>query len=417
LPEKYDTVIIGGGQAGLAMSYHLRQRGREHIILERRRVAERWRTERWDSLRFQLPNSWLELPGKPYAGTDPNGFTHYSDVVRFIVDYAAEIAAPVRTGVEVTSLSTGEGGDYLLETTNGQINARHVVIATGPFQRPMIPDYSRAVPSSVYQTDATHYRNPAELPPGAVLIVGTGNSGCQIADELLRSGRRVFLAISRHTRAPRRYRGKDVIWWYENLGRFDVNIDTFPGRRYPPTSIMTGVDGGYDLDPRRLGSAGASLLGRMLGINDGTLAFADDAQQLLAAADQSYAVFIEAADRLAATQAMRSELDQPEVPAPLPPLRVDGVHTLNLREENIRTIIWANGYGFSFDWVKLPIVDDNGAPVQQRGVTACPGVYFLGLHWMHTFRSAILPFVGRDASYLAAHIDQLALCAARTLID
>jgi putative flavoprotein involved in K+ transport len=411
LREKYDTVIIGGGQAGLAMSHHLRQRGREHIILERRRVAERWRTERWDSLRFQLPNTWLELPGKAYAGTDPNGFTHYSDVVRFIVDYAADIAAPVRTGIEVTSLSTDEGSDYLLETSDGQINARHVVIATGPFQRPMIPEYSRAVPSSVYQTNATHYRNPAELPPGAVLIVGTGNSGCQIADELLRSGRRVFLAISRHTRAPRRYRGKDVIWWYENLGRFDVNIDTFPGRRYPPTSIMTGVDGGYDLDPRRLGSAGASLVGRVLGINDGTLVLADDAEQLLAAADQTYTAFIEAADKLAATQATSSELDQTETPAPLPPLRVDGVRTLNLREENIRTIVWANGYGFSFDWVKLPILDAKGAPIQQRGVTASPGVYFLGLHWMHTFRSAILPFVGRDASYLADQIDELALCA------
>ena len=408
--EKFDTVIIGGGQAGLAMSYHLRQRGREHIILERRRVAERWRTERWDSLRFQLPNSWLELPGKTYAGTDPNGFTHYQDVVRFIVDYAAEIAAPVRTGVEVTALGPGEGGSsgYSLETTDGRIDARHVVIATGPFQRSMIPEYSRAVPSSVYQTDAINYRNPAELPPGAVLVVGSGNSGCQIADELLRSGRRVILAISRHTRVPRRYRGKDVIWWYESLGRFDVNIDSFPGRKYPPTSIMTGVDGGYDLDPHRLGSAGVSLVGRVLGISDGTLALADDAEKLLAAAEQSHAAFIEAADKLAATPAMRSELDQTEVPAPRPPLSVDGIRTLNLLGENIGTIIWANGYGFSFGWVKLPILDAKGAPVQQRGVTACPGVYFLGLHWMHTFRSAILPFVGRDASYLADHIDDRA---------
>jgi len=409
LQEKYDTVIVGGGQAGLAMSYHLRQRGREHIILERHRVAERWRTERWDSLRFQLPNAWLELPGKPYAGTEPNGFTHHSDVVRFITDYAAEIAAPVRTGVEVTSLGADDAsGGYALETSDGRIDARHVVIATGPFQRPTIPDYSRDIPSAVYQTAATRYRNPSELPPGAVLVVGAGNSGCQIADELLRSGRRVLLAISRHTRVPRRYRGKDVIWWYENLGRFDVNVDTFPGRRYPPTSIMTGVDGGYDLDPRRLGSAGVSLLGRVLGTNDGTLALADDAEKLLAAGDQSYAAYIEAADKLAATPEMRYELDQAEVPTELPPLPVDDRRRLNLRDENIRSIIWANGYGFSFDWVKLPILDAKGTPVQQRGVTACRGVYFLGLHWMHTFRSAILSFVGRDASYLADHIDQLA---------
>jgi putative flavoprotein involved in K+ transport len=408
LREKFDTVIVGGGQAGLAMSYHLRQRGREHIILERHRVAERWRTERWDSLRFQLPNSWLALPGKSYAGTDPNGFMHHPDVLRFILDYAVEIAAPVRTGVEVTSLSADEGGGYALETTDGPINARHVVLATGPFQRPVVPDCSRAVPSSVYQTDAIQYRNPAELPPGAVLVVGAGNSGCQIADELLRSGRRVFLTVSHHSRVPRRYRGKDVIWWYEALGRFDVTIDTFPGRKFPPTAIMTGVDGGYDLDPHRLGLAGVRLIGRVLDIDDGTLALSDDTEQMLAAAGQSHAAFIEAADKLAATPAMRSEIDRTEVPAPLPPLRVDGIRTLNLREENIGTIIWAMGYGFSYDWVKLPILDARGAPVQQRGVTACPGVYFLGLHWMHTFRSAILAFMGRDAAYLADHMDRLA---------
>jgi putative flavoprotein involved in K+ transport len=406
--ETHDTVIVGGGQAGLAMSYHLRQRGREHVILERWRVAERWRTERWDSLRFQLPNRWLELPGKRYAGTDPDGFVHHSDVLRFVLDYATEIAAPVRTGIEVTSLSRDEDSRYYsLGTADGQIRARHVVIATGPFQRPMLPDCSRAVPASVYQIDATCYRNPGQLPPGAVLIVGSGNSGCQIADELLHSGRRVFLAISRHSRVPRRYRGQDVIWWYENLGRFDVTIDTFPGRRYPPTIIITGVDGGYELDPRHLGGAGATLLGRVLGITDGTLALADNAADLLAAADKSYAGFIDAADVLAATPGMRSEFDQKDSRSSLPPPDVDNIRTLNLRKENIGTIIWASGYGYSFDWVKLPIVQANGTPVQQRGVTACPGVYFLGLHWMHTFRSAIFAFVGRDAAYLADHIDRL----------
>lgn len=406
--EKHDTVIIGGGQAGLAMSYHLRQRGREHIILERHRVAERWRVERWDSLHFQLPNAWLNLPGKQYAGPDPDGFTHHPGVLRFILDYAAEIEAPVRTGVEVTSLGPrDDNGEYILETTDGQILARHVVIATGPFQRPLVPDYSGAIPDAIHQIDAIHYRNPESLPPGAVLVVGSGNSGCQIVDELLRGGRRVFFAIGRHSRAPRRYRGRDVIWWYENLGRFDVNIDTFPGRKHPPTSIMTGIDGGYDLDPARLGHAGATLVGRVLGISDGTLAVADDVEELLAAADKSYAGFIAAADALADTPRMRIELQPKDGEAPLPPYHAGGIRKLDLRDENICTIIWASGYGYAFDWLKLPITDAKGIPIQQRGVTSSPGVYFLGLHWMHTFRSAILSFVGRDAAYLADHIDRL----------
>lgn len=407
--EEHDTVIVGAGQAGLAMSHHLQQHGREHIILERRRIAERWRTERWDSLRFQLPNAWLGLPGKSYGGTDPDGFTHYLDVVRFILDYAAEIEAPVRTGVEVTSLNREQDqGVYVLETSEGRVCSRHVVIATGPFQRPLTPDFSQSIPPFVFQVHATHYRNPEELPSGAVLVVGTGNSGCQIADELLRSGRQVFLAVSRHSRAPRRYRGKDVIWWYEKLGRFDVNVESFPERKYPPTSIMTGINGGYDLDPLHLGRAGAILIGRVLAIDGETLGLADDVGELLAVADRSYAGFIEAADTLADMPAMQSEVTPKEAGAPLPAPSIDTLRTLDLRKENIRALVWANGYDFGFNWVKLPIIDARGAPIQQRGVTSSPGVYFLGLHWMHTFRSAILPFMGRDACYIADHIDRLA---------
>ena len=403
--EEHDTVIVGGGQAGLVMSYYLRQRGREHIILERHRVAERWRTERWDSLRFLLPNQWLSLPGKPYQGQDPQGFTHHPDVLRFVLDYAAEIDAPVRTGVDVTSLRQGDDGSYTLATSDGPIEARHVVIATGPFQRPLVPAYAKALPANVHQIDAIHYRNPAELPPGAVLVVGSGNSGCQIVDELLQHGRRVFFAMGRHSRPLRRYRGKDVIWWYEELGRFDVDVDTFPNRKYPPTSIMTGINGGYDLDPRRSGLAGAVLLGRLTGAEDGKLAFADDAEKILAAADQSRAVFIAAADKLAAA---RTDLGPADAAPPHAAQPVKDIRTLDLARENIGTIIWSIGYGYNFDWVHLPILDEKGAPLQTRGVTICPGVYFLGLHWMHTFRSAILAFVGRDAAYLAEHMDGLA---------
>ncbi|WP_187331508.1 MULTISPECIES: NAD(P)-binding domain-containing protein [unclassified Mesorhizobium] len=295
-----------------------------------------------------------------------------------------------------------------LKIAQARIRARNVVIATGPFQHPIVPGYSHAVPASICQIDATCYRNPQQLPPGTVLVVGSGNSGCQIADELLRSGRQVFLAVSRHSRVPRRYRGQDLIWWYEKLGRFDVTIDSFPNRRHPPSVILTGMDGGYDLDPRRLGVEGATLLGRLVGIADGTAMFADDAMETLAAADKSYAGFLEAADHLAATDAMQSELDQQDRSLPPLTLQVESMRALKLSQENVRTIIWASGYGYNYGWVNLKIIDANGAPVQQRGVTACQGVYFLGLHWMQTFRSAVLSFVGRDAAYIADHIESLA---------
>lgn len=406
--EVHDTVVVGGGQAGLAMSWHLQARGREHVLLERQRIAERWRTERWDSLHFQLPNHWLALPGKAYNGPHPDGFSHHADVIRFIETYATEIDAPVRIGVTVTGLRRDEPGGYVLDTTAGPIHARHVVIATGPFQQARTSSFARAISPDIHQTDTSHYRNPAQLPPGAVLVVGAGNSGCQIADELNRAGRQVFLAVSKHSRAPRRYRGKDVIWWLETLGRFDVNVDSFPGRKYPPTSIMTGIGGGYDLSPRHLGTAGVRLVGRILGVSDGVLTVAGDVDSLIAGADMALAAFIEACDAFAMAQGGSADLGPPDLAPPLSPLPPNGTTELDLRAEGISTIVWSAGFDYDFSWISLPILDSSGAPVQTRGVTASPGVYFLGLHWMHTFRSAILAFVGRDAAYIVDHIGQLA---------
>lgn len=407
--ELHDTVIIGGGQAGLALSFHLANRGREHIILERRRVAERWHAERWDSLRFQYPNWTLRLPGVSYSGDAPGDFAPYLDVAKFIENYAATIKAPVRTGCEVTALSEAVGGDgYAVKSESGTIVARHVIIATGPFQRTHIPELAELLPANLYQTDASRYRHPGQLPDGAVLVVGSGASGHQIADELLSQGRTVYLSVSRHRRVPRRYRGKDAFWWFEKTGRFNTAIDSFPGRVYPPSTVVTGADGGYDIDARRFASLGGKLLGRLAGISDSTLHFGDDANRVLGEADKAFADFIIAAD----ASVQRSWLDDGVEPAmahaPISQTPIDTSSALHIGVANIRSVVWCTGYGFAFDWVKVPVLDSRGAPIQTRGVTTCPGIYFLGLHWMHTFKSGQLPFVGEDAAYVADHIDGLA---------
>src|SRR5262245_34441485 len=221
--DRHDTVVIGGGQAGLAMSYHLQRHGRPHVMLERSRIAERWHSERWDSLHYQFLNQDIQLPGFCYRGADPKGFAHHRVIARFIEDYAAFIAAPVRQGVEVTSLRRdADGDDYVLETTGGSIITRNVIVATGPFQAPNSPSAGKDLPRPLYQVHAAKYRSPNELPPGAVLIIGSGGSGCQIADELQQAGRTVYLSVGRHRRVPRRYRGKDALWWFDKMGRFEV---------------------------------------------------------------------------------------------------------------------------------------------------------------------------------------------------
>jgi len=402
MAERHDTVIIGGGQAGLAMSYFLREQGREHVIVERRRLAERWRSERWDSLYFQFPNWSFQLPGHHYDGDAPDAFAHYAEVVRYLEAYAYKIEAPLRCGVDVRSLTRDQSnGRFRIATPEYVLEASRVVIATGPFQQPTIPQLATLLPADIFQMHSSSYRNPDHLPAGAVLVVGSGGSGSQIAEELVQAGRRVFLSVNRHRRVPRNYRGRDALWWSGKLGRFEVTIDSLPGRRPLPTILYTGVGGGHDMDVRRIGDDGAVLLGRLLGCNDARLSFDASASAHLAFADESCAEFTRAIDNYIREMALEVPDGGSETRPSNATGRSDPILELDLRSANITCVIWCTGYGFDFGWVQLPIFDDRGTPVQHRGVASVPGAYFLGLHWMHKFKSGTLWGVGEDAAFLA----------------
>ena len=404
--EQVETIVIGAGQAGLALSWHLSQRGCEHLVLERARIAERWHSQRWDSLYFQFPNWGIELPGQPpYAGGPPDAFAHRSEVWKFLENYAAAIRAPVRCGVTVTALRGGGDPGFRLTTSHGDMSARCVVVSTGPYQCGRLPPLHRNLPPGVVHVHAGDYRNPAALPDGAVLVVGSGASGCQIADELVEAGRRTHLCVGRHQRVPRRYRGRDVFWWRRELGLLDQTAaDVAPERRLPPP-LVTGVHGGYDIDLRQSAARGLVLLGHLEGIDDdGRLHLADDLAANLRGGDQSLDEFLAAVDHHVAHSSL-----EVEPPPPRPPMSVaDPVISparLDLRADRIGSVIWATGYDVDFGWIELPAVFDSmGGPIHTRGVTALPGLYFLGLPWLHKRKSTFLAGVGEDAAFIAASI-------------
>ena len=399
-----ETLVVGGGQAGLAMSGHLGRRGLPHLLVERHRIGERWRSERWDSLVANGPAWHDRFPGLGFTGVDPDGFPSRDQIVGYLETYARQVAAPIRCGVEVRTVRhTADGAGFRAETSEGVIEARNLVAATGPFQRPLVPDLVPAG-APLAQVHSASYRNPGQLAPGAVLVVGAGSSGVQIADELLRAGRRVFLSIGPHNRPPRRYRGRDYCWWLGALGKWDARTRG-PGTEHV-TIAVSGAHGGQTVDFRRLAGRGIVLLGRAEGFGDGVLRFAPDLRHNIARGDADYLSVLDEADAYAA----REGLDIPEEPEarrmePDPPCLADPIRALDLAEAGIGTIIWATGYALDFGWLQVDAFDGQGRPAHHDGVAAVPGLYFLGLPWLSNRSSSFIWGVWRDAERLAAHIE------------
>jgi putative flavoprotein involved in K+ transport len=401
--EHVETLIIGGGQAGLVMSYRLKQRGLPHLVLERQRIAERWRSERWDGLRFQFPNWSVRLPDFPFPHADPDDFSASGDILDYITAYAAFVAPPIRCGVAVTALRRRDGKPgFVAETSGGPIEADNVVIATGPYQRPVIPQLLRN-DIDLFQVHASRYANPGQLPPGAVLVVGSGASGAQIAEELLRAGRRVYLSVGRHTRLPRRYRGRDLVWWLSAMGIDQTTVEQRGPSRLLP--VISGAYGGHTIDFRRFAAEGVTLLGRIEAAHDGVIDFAPDLAESLANGDATYTTFLDMVD----AHVERCALDLPEDPAaravrPDPVCLTEPLRRLDLGEAGIGAVIWATGYGVDFGWIDVPVLDGRGEPIHRGGVTCVPGMYFLGLQWLSRMSSSFLSGVGDDAAVLADHI-------------
>ena len=401
--ETVETLVIGGGQAGLAMSAHLGRQGLPHLVLERHRIAERWRTERWDSLVANGPAWHDRFPDLTFDDIDGDAFAPKDRIVQYFETYAARNGSPIRCGVEVRSLERMPDGMFRAETsTGGAIVARNVVSATGPFQKPVFPDM---IPASagVAQIHSSAYRNPGQLPEGAVMVVGAGSSGAQIADELLRAGRKVILSVGPHDRPPRAYRGRDFVWWLGALGKWDAKAVT-PGMEHV-TIAVSGAEGGQTVDFRRMAARGMVLVGRTEGYSDGVLRFAPDLAANVARGDANYLSVLDEADAYVA----REGLALPEEPearriGPDPACMTHPILSLDLAAEGVAAVIWATGYVLDYGWMKIDVFDERGRPRHQRGVSEVPGLYFLGLPWLSRRASAFIWGVWTDAQHLAEQI-------------
>lgn len=402
--ETTDTLVVGGGQAGLAMSEHLSKNEIPHIVLESHRIAERWRTGRWDSLVANGPAWHDRFPGMTFPNIDGDDFATKEEVAAYFEAYSQQIDAPIRCGVRVESVEANIGrSGFRVQTSSGVIEAKNVVAATGPFQTPVIP---KVVPDlqGLTQIHSCDYRNPEQMPQGAVLVVGAGSSGTQIAEELMRSGKKVYLSVGPHDRPPRSYRGHDFVWWLGVLGKWDAPASD-PNSEHV-TIAVSGARGGNTVDFRHLSSQGMTLVGLTEGFNNGKLSFKQDLADNVRRGDENYLSLLDEADAYIA----RNGIDLPLEPdarliAPDPDCISNPILEMDLNEAGITSIIWATGYSSDYSWLKVDAVDENGRPKHQRGISSEPGIYFIGLPLQTGRGSSFIWGVWYDAKFLADHID------------
>ena len=406
LKDHYSVVVIGGGQAGLSMSYHLTRKKIDHVVLEKSQIGHSWRNQRWDSFCLVTPNWQCNLPDFPYAGPEPKGFMKKADIVAYLEAFAASFQPPVFEGVAVKQLLKLEDGLFEIQSTHGTLTAKQVVVAVGGYHKPRIPRLSEKIPAHIQQIHSSEYRNSEQLPEGNILVIGSGQSGCQIAEDLHLAGRSVHLSVGSAPRVARRYRGRDVVEWLAEMGHYDMPVELHPQKeavRGKANHYVTGRDGGRDIDLRMRAKEGMQLHGRLTDCVNGVLGFADDLTKNLDNADQSSENIKNMIDGFIT----KHGISAPDEARYIPVWKPEGGNSrIDLISENISGIVWSVGFESSFDWIDLPIFNGKGYPNHYRGVSREPGVYFLGLPWLHTWGSGRFSGVARDSAFLLEQIEK-----------